>query len=78
LTSPTQWLYSSFLSGTNFATEGTGIALQPNTSKVFVTGLTASTNFPTTAGVVQPKPGWPSMPPTAGQYTNAFITAMNF
>jgi hypothetical protein len=74
LTNPTQWLYSSFLGG-DFWTEGTGIAVGPSNGNVFTTGMTASDDFPTTPGVVQPTHGWPL--PSAGQYNNAFITVTN-
>ncbi|MGA3164061.1 MAG: SBBP repeat-containing protein [Verrucomicrobiota bacterium] len=60
-TSGTNLLYSSYFGGTN-CDEGEGIALD-NSNCVYVTGFTASTNFPTTNWFQRYLNGW----------TNAFI-----
>ena len=49
--SGTNLLYSSYLGGTNFDT-GRGIVVD-NSNYVYVTGFTASTNFPTTNAILQ-------------------------
>jgi hypothetical protein len=48
----TSLVYSSYFGGNNFD-EGRGIAVDTNTGCVYVTGFTASTNFPTANAVVQ-------------------------
>jgi len=60
-------VYSTYLGGSNFEA-GFGIAVDA-AGDAYVTGQTGSTNFPTTAGVVQPTFG--------GGFRNAFITKLN-
>jgi len=62
----TALLYSTYLGGT-VGDYGAGIALD-SSGDAYVTGLTESTNFPVTPGVVQP---------TLHGYYNAFITKLN-
>jgi hypothetical protein len=51
----TAQLYSSYLCGTSGMDEAFGIALDPN-GKVYVAGITASTDFPTTANALIQSP----------------------
>jgi len=59
-------VYSTYLGGSNFE-GGVGIAVDV-AGNAYVTGFTGSTNFPTTAGAVQP---------TFGAFRNAFVTKLN-
>ena len=60
-------VYSTYLGGSN-EDEGFGIALDAS-GNAYVTGWTASSDFPTTAGVVQGSFG--------GGYSDAFVTKLN-
>jgi len=63
-------VYSTYLGGNGFD-QGTGIAVD-STGNAYVTGFTASTNFPTTGGAFQTATGGPSDSPT-----DAFVTKLN-
>lgn len=60
-------IYSTYLGGVDYD-EAFGIAVDA-ASNAYVTGITSSSNFPTTAGVVQPTP--------PGGVDEAFITRVN-
>jgi hypothetical protein len=60
-------VYSTYLGGAG-GESGHGIAVDPGTGDAFVTGETTSTNFPTTAGVLQ------TAAPGGG---DAFVTRLN-
>src|SRR5262249_16803564 len=59
-------VYSTYLGGSN-TDEGLGIAVDPS-GNAYVTGVTASTNFPTTPGAFQT---------TLGGSSRAFVTKLN-
>jgi RHS repeat-associated protein len=61
-------VYSTFLGGSG-TEQGNGIALDPQ-GNAYITGYTASTNFPTTSGAYQTALG-------TGATQNAFITKLN-
>ncbi len=63
----TALVYSTYLGGTGFD-QGTGIAVD-TTGNVYVTGITGSTNFPTTPGAFQST--------YAGGSYDAFVTKLN-
>lgn len=65
----TSLTYSTFLGGTGFDML---LGMEVNTSgEAFVTGFTRSTNFPTTAGVLQ------TTHSSAGAYRDVFVTRLN-
>ena len=59
-------VYSTYLGGNNLSA-GLGIAID-NSNNAYITGLTQSTNFPITAGALQP---------SLGGLQNAFLTKLN-
>lgn len=61
--------YSSYLGGDGFD-EGVGIAVD-NTGTAYITGWAGATNFPTTAGSVQPNSGG------GGVFGDVFVTKLN-
>jgi len=67
----TALIYSTFLGGSDFDT-GVGIAVDAS-GNAYVTGSTASTNFPTTAGAFQTTLAGPG----GGSLTDAFVTKLN-
>ena len=70
-------VYSTYLGGTCMTFCGeTGKAIAVDASgNAYVTGITSSNNFPTTAGVFQPKEG--ATTSASNEYTNAFVTKLN-
>jgi hypothetical protein len=66
--SGTQLVYSTYLGGKSI-NQGNGIALD-SAGDAYVTGYTQSTDFPTTAGVVQPTC-------TCSQHSDLFVTELN-
>ncbi|HYS17149.1 MAG TPA: SBBP repeat-containing protein [Candidatus Binatia bacterium] len=63
-------VYSTYLGGSGFD-QGFGIAVD-STGNAYVTGVTTSTNFPTTAGAFQTATGGP-----ADSQIDAFVTKLN-
>src|SRR4051812_48493734 len=64
-------LYSTYLSGSGFGTEVQGIAVGPDGS-AYVTGYTADSDFPVTAGAFQT-----TFPGDPARYWPAFVTKLN-
>jgi subtilase family serine protease len=68
-------LYSTYLGGTNGdAVNGIALDAQGN---AYVTGVTESTDFPTTPGVLQPTAGDPLCGPPSGFCSFAFVTKID-
>lgn len=67
-TGPASLVYSTYLGGTNGWDYGNGIAVD-SAGNAYVTGLTESTDFPTTAGALQTAFG--------GGADDAFVTKLN-
>ena len=70
-------VYSTYLGGSGGTIQESyaeGIAVD-GFGSAYVTGATTADNFPTTAGVIQPKPGWPLCFYKA--CTDAFVTKLN-
>jgi hypothetical protein len=76
LSGSASWLYASYLGGSAYHDEGTGIAVD-GAGGAYVAGEAFSTNFPTTAGAFQPAYSSSGGVGRASAYGDAFVAKFN-